>query len=98
MIHLDSSALIALPVLARQRHDLTRRIALGEPAAASSIAWFEYVCGPIADSEPPLVRAVLSEGVVQLDQDAAEFAATLFNAVDFRPFVHHGLKLLPLKG
>lgn len=125
MIHLDSNALVALPVLARQRHDLTRRIAQGEAVAASSVAWFEYACGPVTDAEATLVRAVLSTGIVPLDEDAAERAAALFNAVgrrrhlrteclvaatailagaelatfnavDFRPFVAHGLKLLAL--
>jgi predicted nucleic acid-binding protein len=125
VIHLDSNVLIALPVLARQRHDLTTRIARGEAVAASSVAWFEYLCGPVEDADPALVRAVLSKGIVPLDEDVAERAALLFNtvgrkrrlrtdsliaatailagaelatfnAVDFRPFVAHGLKLLAL--
>lgn len=79
MIHLDTNVLIALPLLARQRHPLTQRIAAGEPAAASALAWFEYVCGPLAESEQQLVRAVLGARILEVDEGVAERAAALFN-------------------
>lgn len=81
MIHLDSNALIALPMLARQRHALSRRISQGEAAATAAVAWFEYACGPVGEAELVLVRAVLSAGIVPLDEGTAERAAALFNAV-----------------
>jgi predicted nucleic acid-binding protein len=84
VIHLDSNALIAVPLLARERHAIARRIAQGEAVAASSIAWFEYACGPVEDSEQMLVRAVLSLGILPLDEETAERAAILFNAVGRR--------------
>ena len=79
MIHLDTNVLIALPLLARQRHALTLRIGKGEPVGTSSLAWFEYVCGPLAESEQNLVRAVIGAQILAVDEAVAERAAALFN-------------------
>ncbi len=79
MIHLDTNVLIALPLLSRQRHQLTQRISNGEPVATSSLAWFEYVCGPLAESEQHLVRAVIGAQILDVDEAVAERAAALFN-------------------
>lgn len=79
MIHLDTNVLIALPVLARQRHELTQRISRGEPVATSSLAWFEYACGPVDDTEQQLVRAAIGGHIVSVDDVIAERAAELFN-------------------
>jgi predicted nucleic acid-binding protein len=81
MIHLDTNLLVALPVLAREKHPLTQRISKGEPAAVSSLVWFEYMCGPLTEAEQPLVRAVIGGRIVELDDMIAERAAVLFNAV-----------------
>ena len=78
MIHLDTNVLIALPRMARQRHALTERIGAGEPAATSSLVWFEYVCGPLAESEQHLVRAVIGARILRVDEAVAERAAALF--------------------
>jgi len=80
MIHLDTNLLVALPVLAREKHPLTQRISKGEPAAVSSLVWFEYMCGPLTEAEQPLVRAVIGGRIVALDDMIAERAAVLFNA------------------
>ncbi|MGQ0699258.1 MAG: PIN domain-containing protein [Panacagrimonas sp.] len=79
MIHLDANVLIALPLLARQRHALTQRIGKGEPVATSSLAWFEYICGPLAESEQHLVRAAIGAQIVDVDEAVAERASALFN-------------------
>ena len=79
MIHLDTNVLIALPRLARQRHSLTLRMARGEPVATSSLAWFEYLCGPVNDVEQQLVHAALAGQIVAVDDAMAERAAVLFN-------------------
>ena len=79
MIHLDTNVLIALPVLARQRHSLALSIGRGEPVATSSLAWFEYLCGPVDDAEPQLVRAAIGGHIVNIDEANAEQAAVLFN-------------------
>lgn len=80
MIHLDTNVLIALPVLARQRHPLVHRLNKGEKVAVSSLAWFEYACGPVAEAELDLVRAVVGGRIMPVDETVAERAATLFNA------------------
>ena len=79
MIHLDTNVLIALPRLARQRHSLTQRMARGEAVATSSLAWFEYLCGPVNDVEQQLVRAAIGGHIVEVDDAIAERAASLFN-------------------
>jgi predicted nucleic acid-binding protein len=81
MIHLDTNVLIALPVLAKQRHALAQRIGRGEPVATSSLAWFEYVCGPLPESEQSLVRAAIGGQILVVDEAVAERAADLFNHV-----------------
>ncbi len=79
MIHLDTNALIALPLLSRQRHALAQRIAKGEPVATSALAWFEYACGLVAESERHLVRAAIGAQILEVDEGIAERAAALFN-------------------
>lgn len=79
MIHLDTNVLIALPVLARRRHQLAQRIGQGELVAISSLAWFEYACGPVAESEKELVRAAIGGHILEVDESVAERAAALFN-------------------
>lgn len=79
MIHLDTNVLIALPLLAKQRHALARRISKGEPVATSSLAWFEYVCGPVAEAEQHLVRAAIGGQILDVDEAIADRAAALFN-------------------
>ena len=84
MIHLDTNILIALPLLAKQSHPLAQRIRKGEAVAVSSLAWFEYVCGPVADPEQQLVRAAIGAQILIIDETIAERAATLFNATGRR--------------
>ena len=79
MIHLDTNVLIALPVLARRRHQLPQRISRGEPVATSSLAWFEYSSGPVDESEKNLVRVAIGGQILVVDEDVAECAAALFN-------------------
>lgn len=80
MIHLDTNVLIALPVLARQRHPLAQLIGKGETIAVSSLAWFEYLCGPAAEAEQQLVRSAIGAQILVVDEAIAERAAALFNA------------------
>lgn len=79
MIHLDTNALIALPLWAREGHPIIERIAAGEAAAVSAIAWYEFLIGPIADDEVALAHAFVRGGIVALDATAARLAADLYN-------------------
>jgi predicted nucleic acid-binding protein len=47
--------------------------------ATSSLAWFEYVCGPVPESEQHLVRAAIGGQILDVDEAVAERAAALFN-------------------
>lgn len=49
--------------------------------SASSVAWYEFVCGPVKASEIELVRSLLAGGVVSFGDAEAREAARLFNAV-----------------
>ena len=80
MIHLDTNVLIALPVLARQRHPLAERLRKGEAVGVSALAWFEYACGPVAEAEQQLVRGAIRAQILPVDEAIADRAATLFNA------------------
>lgn len=80
MLHLDTNALIALPVWAREGHTLIERVLSGEQAAVSAVAWYEFLCGPVAQKEIELASAFIENRVIPVDADHAALAAELFNA------------------
>ena len=84
MIHFDTDALIYLPQRAREGHPVVDRVADGEPAAACAIAWYEYLCGPLAPGEAELAHAFLQGRVVAVTEDDAQLAARLFDATGRR--------------
>lgn len=49
--------------------------------SASSLAWYEFVCGPVKASEIELVRSLLAGGVLPFGDAEAREAGRLFNAV-----------------
>jgi hypothetical protein len=49
MIHIDTNALIALPLWAREGHSVIERIAAGVPAGVSAVVWYEFLIGPVAE-------------------------------------------------
>ena len=84
MLHLDTNALIALPVWAREGHPLIARVLSGEEAAVSAVAWYEFLCGPVTQKEIELAIAFVESRVVPVDADHAATAAELFNAAGRR--------------
>lgn len=80
MIHFDTNALIYLPQWARDGHPVVGRVAAGEPAAACSAVWYEYLCGPLAEGEAALARAFLQGRIQPVGEEDAQLAAELFNA------------------
>ncbi len=58
-------------------------IARGQ-AATSSLAWFEYACGPVAEIERLLVHVAIGRRIIPVDEFVAERAAVLFNAAGRR--------------
>jgi len=79
MIHLDTSFLIrSLARDSREDRRLRAWLGAGETLGMSTIAWTEFLCGPV---ERPLLGLV-TELVAQLIpfvEDHAALAATLFN-------------------
>ena len=79
MIHLDTSFLIrALLRDTREAARLHGWLRDGEPVAISSIAWAEFLCGPLSPAETDAVARLLGDCVPFAGPDAA-LAARLFN-------------------
>jgi len=80
VIHLDTSFLIrALVRGSPQDRELRRWLAQGEPVAMSSIAWAEFLCGPVELEASAAVEGFLADRVPFAEGDAVR-AAGLFNA------------------
>jgi predicted nucleic acid-binding protein len=80
MIHLDTGFLIrALVPSSPQDGRLREWLRAGEPLAISTIAWAEFLCGPVTDRQLELAAALLRGRVAFVEQDAA-LAARLFNS------------------
>jgi predicted nucleic acid-binding protein len=84
MLHFDTNALIALPVWAISGHPILQRVTSGEPAAVSSLVWYEFQVGPLSAGESELALAFLQRRVEALTIDDAELAAKIFNDVSRR--------------
>lgn len=79
MIHLDTSFLIhaLLPESPADRR-LRDWLRGGDDLAISSVAWAEFLCGPVGDSELESVMSILREIVPYTGVDA-ETTTRLFN-------------------
>lgn len=84
MIHFDTNALIALPHWAREGHPVISRVLNGEPAAASTLVWYEYQIGPLAADEAMLAHAFLQGRIAPVTEEDAIAASTLLNAAGRR--------------
>lgn len=79
LIHLDASFLIrAASGRSHEETMLTRWLEAGVRVAISSIAWAEFLCGPVAPRELELAGAMLGEPE-NFTGDDARLAARLFN-------------------
>lgn len=81
MIHLDTNVLIGLadaetPIV----RAVERWLNANEPLGVSSVAWFEFSCGPLEADAIDLVNHVISGRVVAFNAAHAERAAELFNS------------------
>lgn len=79
MLHFDTNALIALPLWARAGHPISQRVAAGESAATSSLVWYEFSVGPVAENESVMAMAFLQRQTLPLRLEDAELAVRLFN-------------------
>jgi len=59
---------------------LIKWIKKGEILCASSIAWYEFSCGPVDSQGLKLGRSLLAGGILPFDEMQAAQAASLYNA------------------
>lgn len=79
MIHLDTSFLIrALRPESPEGHKLRRWIHERRPLAMSSVAWAEFLCGPLTRSDLEAATRVIGR-CREFGADDAATAADLFN-------------------
>lgn len=79
MIHVDTGFIIhALVPVSRADRRLRQFLREGEEVAVSSIAWTEFLCGPVGTNEIEYVRSVFREISPFTDADC-ETAGDLFN-------------------
>jgi predicted nucleic acid-binding protein len=81
MICLDTNYLIRmlLPDTAESKR-VKKWLKQGETLSTSSIAWYEFLCGPVGEAEIQTVRACLQGGIVAFEEAQITEAARLFNA------------------
>ena len=85
MIHLDTNYLIlGNHAGSAEDADLQRWLGAGERLATSSIAWMEFVSGPVSAPAVESTRHALDERIVAFTPVEAELAARLYNAVGRR--------------
>ena len=81
MIHLDTNVLIGL---AEADSSILRTVGKwldnGEKLAVSSIAWFEFRCGPLEQDARDLIEHVIAGRVIVFNEEHAQRAAELFNS------------------
>jgi predicted nucleic acid-binding protein len=65
-----------------EARDLVRWHRRGERLTASSVAWYEFLCGPVTAEHVAVIRAFLTGGVFPFDDDQAAEAARLYHAID----------------
>jgi predicted nucleic acid-binding protein len=81
VIHLDSNLLIALADAADPHRTQALRLMRNLPeAAVSSLAWWEFECGPVSPQGALLVRRLLPGGILPFTETHSTVAAGLFNA------------------
>jgi predicted nucleic acid-binding protein len=80
MIHLDTNYLIGLAVRGSSpAENVDKWLAAGELLAASSLAWTEFLNGPVSMDEIALVESVIDGNLVSFEKPTAVLAARLFN-------------------
>ena len=81
MILLDTNYLIRMLVQgSAEAVRLEGWLASDEEFCTSSIAWYEFVCGPVDEAGIALVQAILADRILPFTTDQATEAGRLFNA------------------
>ena len=79
MIHLDTDFLIGALIRGTQQDERLREwLRTYQPIATSTIAWAEFLCGPVDADQIDLAARLVSQRVAFGEEDA-RLAARLFN-------------------
>jgi predicted nucleic acid-binding protein len=80
MIHLDTNILIGFAHGKTATEQMLRNwLQRGETFAISSVAWSEFLAGPLDTRRLNLVRLLIEDRIVSFGREEAELAAGLFN-------------------
>lgn len=81
MILLDTNYLIlALDPETQESKSVIKWYRAGEKLMTSSIAWHEFLCGPVTKEQAKTIASFFTEGIIPFDNAHALEAARLFNA------------------
>ena len=78
MIHLDTSFLIRALIPGTPEETKLRKPAGREVLIMSSVAWVEFLCGPLGSADRASAERIV-QGLQDFTPDQAEVAARLFN-------------------
>lgn len=83
MICLDANFLIGGLIESRpeSRQLLSWAEEGNETFCTAAPAWYEFLCGPVSESQIDTMRAILAGGIIPFEEPQASAAARLFNAV-----------------
>ncbi len=82
MICLDTNYLIlGLVPASKEGRNLIKWAQAGEDLITPMPAWYEFICGPVSESQISIMRAFLKE-IIPFDEPQANASAHLFNAVN----------------
>jgi len=82
VICLDTNYLVrGLVKGTRESDKLIRWHQVGEVLSSAAPAWYEFLCGPVAQPHIRVMRAFLSGGVISFEEVQAIEAARLFNVI-----------------
>ena len=85
MIFLDTNYLVRALIDDTDEHRRVKEWShAGIKIYASSVAWYEFVCGPLLESGLYSVKKILSGGIINFDKKQADVAAQLFNGTGRR--------------
>jgi predicted nucleic acid-binding protein len=80
MIHFDTNFLVALVAKKSHLHAIMEKwLATGETFAVSSIAWSEFVTGPVEPEEVRDALLIVENRIIPFGQAEAHLAAKLYN-------------------
>jgi predicted nucleic acid-binding protein len=81
MICLDTNYLIRMLIPDTVESKRVKKwLKQGETLSTSSIAWYEFLCGPVGEAEIQTVRVCLQGGIVPFEEAQITEAARLYNA------------------